>query len=199
MVAQNSRNAPGPLGDRDAEQGLARLADFGALGDEAQPIEVHVRAAQHRDEPSRRVVPVRSTHARTPATASAPAGSMIDRVSSKMSLIAAQISSFDTRTISSTVVLDDRKRELADLAHGDAVGEDADAIERDAAAGGERLVHRIRLERLDADDADVGPHRLDVAGRCRRSARRRRPGRRSPPRRPACGAGSRGRRCPGRR
>ena len=60
---------------------------------------------------------------------------MIDRVSSKMSLIAAQISSFDTRTISSTVALDDREGELADFAHGDAVGEDADAIERDAAAG----------------------------------------------------------------
>jgi len=49
------------------------------------------------------VTPVRSTHARSPATASAPAGSMIERVSSKMSLMAAQISSFDTRTISSTV------------------------------------------------------------------------------------------------
>ncbi len=49
------------------------------------------------------VVPVRSTQARMPATASAPAGSITDRVSSKMSLIAAQIASFDTRTISSTV------------------------------------------------------------------------------------------------
>ena len=97
-------------------------------------------------------VPVRSTHARSPATASAPAGSMIERVSSKMSLIAAQISSFETRTISSTRRLDDRERELADLAHRDAVGEDADAIEHDAAPGGERLVHRVRLERLDADD-----------------------------------------------
>ena len=48
-------------------------------------------------------VPVRSTQARSPATASAPAGSMIERVSSKMSLIAAQISSFDTRTTSRTV------------------------------------------------------------------------------------------------
>ena len=28
----------------------------------------------------------------------------------------------------------------------------------------ERLVHRVRLERLDADDAHVGQHRLDVAG-----------------------------------
>ncbi len=48
-------------------------------------------------------LPVRSTHARRPATASAPAGSMIERVSSKTSLMAAQIWSFETRTISSTV------------------------------------------------------------------------------------------------
>ena len=47
--------------------------------------------------------PSRSTHVFMPATASAPAGSMIVRVSSKMSLIAAQISSLVTRTTSSTV------------------------------------------------------------------------------------------------
>ena len=51
----------------------------------------------------------------------------IDRVSSKMSLIAAQISSFDTRTISSTVACTIGNVMLADLADGDAVGEDADA------------------------------------------------------------------------
>ena len=49
------------------------------------------------------LLPVRSTQARSPATASAPAGSITERVSSKMSLIAAQISSFETRTISRTV------------------------------------------------------------------------------------------------
>ena len=147
----------------------------------------------------RPVVPVRSTHARSPATASAPAGSMTDRVSSKMSLIAAQISSFDTRTISSTGRLDDRERQLADLAHGHAVGEDADAVERDAAPGGERLIHRVGLERLDADDPDVGPQRLDVAGDAgdqpaaadRHEDRRRR--------RRAGAAGSRARPCPDRR
>ena len=47
--------------------------------------------------------------------------------------------------------LHDREGQLADLAHGDAVGEDADAIERDAPAGRERLIHRVGLERLDAD------------------------------------------------
>ena len=41
----------GPLGNGDGEQRFARFAELGALGDEAQAIEVHVRAAQHRDEP----------------------------------------------------------------------------------------------------------------------------------------------------
>ena len=94
----------------------------------------------------------RAAHAFSPATASAPAGSITLRVSSKMSLMAAQISSFVTRTTSSTVSLRDRERPLAHLAHGHAVGEDADVVERDAAAGRERLVHRVGLERLDADD-----------------------------------------------
>ena len=45
----------------------------------------------------------RATHVFSPATASAPAGSMMLRVSSKTSLMAAQISSLVTRTTSSTV------------------------------------------------------------------------------------------------
>ena len=79
---------------------------------------------------------------------------MIERVSSKMSLIAAQISSFDTRTISLDRRLHDRERQRADFAHRDAVGEDADAIEHDPASRRERLVHRVGLVRLDADDVD---------------------------------------------
>jgi hypothetical protein len=50
----------------------------------------------------RPVTRVRATQARRPATDSAPAGSINDRVSSKTSLIAAQISSFETRITSST-------------------------------------------------------------------------------------------------
>ena len=60
--------------------------------------------------------------------------------------------------------LRDLERVDADGAHRDAVGEDADVVERDAPPGLQRLVHRVRLERLDADDAHVGQHRLDVAG-----------------------------------
>ena len=44
-----------------------------------------------------------AAQARSPATARAPAGSISERVSSKTSLIAAQISSLVTRTTSRTV------------------------------------------------------------------------------------------------
>ena len=40
-----------PLGDGDAQDGLARLSQLGAFGHEAQPVEVHVRAAQDRHRP----------------------------------------------------------------------------------------------------------------------------------------------------
>src|SRR5213076_394631 len=42
--------AAGTLGDRHSQDGLAPLADFSALGDEAQAVEVHVGAAGDRDE-----------------------------------------------------------------------------------------------------------------------------------------------------
>ena len=48
------------------------------------------------------VAPLAPAHVFNPATASAPAGSMMLRVSSNTSLIAAQISSLVTRTTSST-------------------------------------------------------------------------------------------------
>ena len=89
------------------------------------------------------------------------------RVSSKMSLMAAQISSLVTRTTVVHDLLREREGQLAHLAHGHAVGEDADVIERDAPAGPQRLVHRVGLERLDADDAHLGHERLDVAADAR--------------------------------
>ena len=92
-----------------------------------------------------------STYDFSPASASAPAGSTIVRVSSKMSLIAAQISSLLTRMISSTRRLHDRERVLADLLHRHAVGEQPDVVQPHAAPGRERLRHRVGIHRLDAD------------------------------------------------
>ena len=78
--------------------------------------------------------------------------------------MAAQTSSLVTRTISSDRLLDDRKRPLADLAHRHTVGENADMIQLDAAARGERLIHRVGFERLDANHLHLGPDGLDVPG-----------------------------------
>ena len=100
---------------------------------------------------------------------------MIVRVSSKMSLIAAQISSFETRTISSTVACTIGNVICADLAHRDAVGEDADAIEHDACGpppatgyiasasnGSTPIIAHSRPERLDvAGDAGNQPAAAD--------------------------------------
>ena len=60
--------------------------------------------------------------------------------------------------------LRDWERQRADLPHGDAVGEDAHAIEDHARAGFERSIHGVGFERLHADHLDLGPNGLDVAG-----------------------------------
>ena len=60
------------------------------------------RLAPERIATSRPPRPSRAAQRLSPATASAPAGSITLRVSSNTSLIAAQISSFVTRTTSST-------------------------------------------------------------------------------------------------
>jgi hypothetical protein len=46
ISSQKRRKAAALLGNRHGKQGLALLADLGALGDEAQAVEVHVGAAQ---------------------------------------------------------------------------------------------------------------------------------------------------------
>ena len=96
-----------------------------------------------------------STYDFSPASASAPAGSTIVRVSSKMSLIAAQISSLSTRMIAAHRGADDRERVLADLLDRDAIREQPHVVQPHALAGRQRLRHRVRVHGLDADDLHV--------------------------------------------
>src|SRR6185503_14090787 len=56
----------------------------------------------------------------------------------------------------------DAKRLVANATHGDAVGERADAIERDDAARAQRLVHARGFIRLDAHDLDAGVAVLEI-------------------------------------
>ncbi len=87
--------------NRHRQQNFAVFADLGSLGDVTQPVEIDVAPLSM----AIRVCcckPWRSAYFFKPATAKAPAGSATERVSSKMSLIAAQISSVPTVTTSST-------------------------------------------------------------------------------------------------
>ena len=152
------------LGNRHRENRLALLAQLGALGDEAQPVEVHVGAAGDRDVRAvLRPVPrdprldAGDRRARRPARGS-------ERVSSNTSFNAAQIASVSTSTISSTYCCAQAERLLADLLHRDPVGEQAHVRELDAAPGGERARHRVRVLGLDADHLDLRPHALHVRG-----------------------------------
>ena len=153
----------GPLRDRHREQRLALLAELGALGDEAQPIEVHVGAAEDRDQVL--VVAPVGGHPALEAGQRERAGRLhhAARVVEDVLDGGAHLVVRDAHDLVDGE-LRDLERVHADGAHRDAVGEDADVVERDAPAGLQRLVHRVRLERLDADDADVGQHGLDVAG-----------------------------------
>ena len=74
------------------------------------------------------------------------------------------MASVSTRTISSTYRADEAERLLADLLHRDAVGEQPDVRELDAAARRERARHRVGVLGLHADHLDVGPHALHVRG-----------------------------------
>jgi hypothetical protein len=99
----------------------------------------------------------------TPATASAPAGSRIERVSSKTSFSAAQWRPC-RRVRSRRHISGEAKRLLADLLHRHAVGEQTHVRQLDPPAGLERARHRVRILGLHADHLDLGPHALHVRG-----------------------------------
>jgi hypothetical protein len=86
------------LGDGHREQRLALLAELGALGDEAQAVEVHVRAAGDGHEGLALDLVLFATYCLIAATPSAPDGSRMLRVSWNTSLIAAHTSSVSTTT-----------------------------------------------------------------------------------------------------
>ena len=95
--------------------------------------------------------PSRATHVFSPATRERAgrlhhrAGVVEDVLDRRAHFVVGHAHDFVDR------LLDDRERPLADFAHRDAVGENADVVEPDAAAGGERLEHRVGFERLDAN------------------------------------------------
>src|SRR5712672_606541 len=102
-----------------------------------------------------------STQAFAPAVASAPAGSSTTRVSSNTSLIAAHIASVSTSTISSTSRRQRRNVSLPTSLTA-TPGKKADVLELDAPLFLQGLGHRVRVDRLYADDANAGIDLLEV-------------------------------------
>ena len=151
------------LGDGHRQQRLAPLADLGPLGNMAQPVEVQVGAAIDGDKTAG-LEPVPLGMLLQAGEAEAPAGSAMARVSSKMSLIAAQISSVSTVRPRRAVRWHRAESLHAGLAHGHAIGEQPDLVEHHALAGGDRRPHAGGVVGLDADYPHLGAQELDVGG-----------------------------------
>ena len=151
------------LGDRHREQRLALLADLGALGDEAQPVEVHVGAAGDGHEGLalelvRLDVLLDRRHAQR-------AGRLEDAARVLEHVLDGGA---DRVGVDDDEVVDQRARQaeglLAHQLDRGAVGEQADVGQRHALAGAHRAQHRVGVDGLHADHLDLGPHRLDVGG-----------------------------------
>ena len=136
----------GTLGNGHGDDRFAGFAQLGALGDEAQAIEVHVGAAQDRGDAA-------SAFARQPRLQSGDrqragrlhdAAGVVEHVLDRgANLVVRHPHDLVDR------LLREGKRQTTDLPHRHAVGEDPDAIERHATASLERsdTSHRPRTAR----------------------------------------------------
>ncbi len=150
----------GLLGDGDRQQRLAAFTNLGALGNVAQPVEIEIGAAVDGD----------------PATAGRGRGEseglqagkrqragglgdgarviedVLDRGADRVGVHRHHlIEKFTTEA----------KGQLADLAHGDTIGKQADLTERHALIGLQGGCHARGILRFDADHLDVGPQEFD--------------------------------------
>ena len=147
--------------DLDSNRRFALTADVGTLHDMSQAIEVHVRPAVHGNEG---LVPCLLTRE---ILLDACHGQRTGRFDDRAIVFEDVLNRGADLVVADQDHLIDAllckpKRLLAHAAHGNAIGKGADAIERDALAGLQRLVHRIGIFRLDADDADLRKQLLHV-------------------------------------
>src|ERR1700730_5371618 len=155
------QEAPRLLGNHHRQQRFALAAEIGTLGDVAQPVKVHVRAAVDRHqalaapafacrvflEPGDRQRPGRlDDRARV-------LEHVLDRGAD---LVGAE--QHDLVHVAAT----QRKGLLADAPHRHAVGENSHPLEGDAPARLERVVHAGGVLRFDADDFHARVQVLDV-------------------------------------
>ena len=152
-----------PLRDRGREDRLAGLAEIGPFRDEAEPVEVHVRPAQHGHE----ALPAATGLLDVALGAGDPERRRrLDdrpRVLEHVLHRGAQLVGVDEDHLVDIATGEPEGLD-ADLLHGDPVGEQADVGEDDASAGPQRALHRVGVRRLDADDADLGTEPFHVGG-----------------------------------
>ena len=156
-----AQERPGHFGYFDRQQRFALRPDVGALGDIAQTVEVHVRTGIDRDERARsarfaRRVLLDARHRQGAGGLRDGARVLEDVLNCGANLIGGHEQDLID------VLLGEAESLLADAAHRDAVGEDADAIQRHAPAGTQRFEHSGRVLGLDADDLDPRIQRFRV-------------------------------------
>ena len=151
------------LGDGHRQQRLALLADLGPLGDMAQPVEVQVGAAVDRDEAA--VLELAPLGILLQAGEADGAGRLGDGAGVVEDVLdrGADLVGIDGDDLVEQLAAQ-AEGLRAGLAHGHAVGEQADLIEHHALAGGDRRLHAGGVVRLDADHLHLGPQELDVGG-----------------------------------
>ena len=151
------------LGNIHRQQRLAPGAQVGALGDVAQPVEIQVGAAVDGHVALARGV--LAGRVALGARHRERAGRLEHRARILEHVLdgAADLVGIDAQHLID-VLARQREAALAHGAHGDAVGEQADALERHALPGAQRFVHGGRVDRLDTDDAHAWMERLDVGG-----------------------------------
>ena len=147
------------LGHGHGKHGLARFAQLGALGHETQAVEVHVRAAGHGHQRlalDRLAVHLRALDIGLGAGHGQRAGRFQDAARVLEHVLDRRA---DRIGIDQDDLVDHQLRDaegfFAHQAHRGAVREQADVVQGDAVAGLEAARHRVRIERLHADDLDV--------------------------------------------
>lgn len=153
----------GTLRDRDGEEGFFVLAHGGALGDEAEAVEVHVGAAGDGDEPAvrvgRRVArdPFFETGERQRARGLDDGPRVLEHVLDGCArLVRGDLDDFVDDFLA------DAEGFFAGGLDGRAVGEEAYVLEDYALAGLEGFDHGVCVVGFDADDAHVRRDALDV-------------------------------------
>ena len=149
------------LGDGDREYRLAPIAHLGALGDEAQPVEIRVRARGDGDE----LLSAHPgfLHVSLGAGDRQCAGGLEDRARVLEHVLDRRADLVGVDEDHAVEELPAQaKRLFADLLHGDPVGEETHVIQHDAPSGLERARHGVGVHRFDAEDLDRRAQPLDV-------------------------------------